>query len=289
MDVLGQIIGFIFAAFLLRLAYKFFRKEKYPTCTMLATVGSLILLCSFPWFQGWAKAYFDSILRSKLEALGEQVNSVQESTTEMHRQLANHQTRIEQHQAKLAQIQQKIREAESNVFVQQSEISNQYGQISMVQANLDSAQTNILFQQNALQEQQKKLGDIEYMVQNLFEETTNEAFSASDTNHVWFKSQTNGGVFFLVRLSNMPIAGSVHTYAAAGGGPMQLIGRTTGLTMDKNLCFYELFGFPTNTTTFTFEYVIDARKHQFFRRMPTSDSIIMNGRRTAILAPHRFY
>jgi hypothetical protein len=292
-EIMGQIIGFIFAAFLLRLAYKFFKKEKYPTCTLLSGIGAFIMVCSFPWFQGWAKAYFGSVINSKLEALGQQVNTVQDTTTEMHKQLADHQAQIDNHQKELGRIQAKIGEAESNVVNQQSEITNQYQRISVLQSNLGTAQTTILDQQDTLNKQQQKLGDVEYLVQNLFENTTNEAFSALDTNHVWFLKEADGGIRYEVRLSNMPIHGSVHCYAKPGFGEganvLQIIGRSTEQSMMKNLCSYRLYGYPPETTVFTFEYVVDKRETSFLRRMPSGDSFIIRGNETELVNPSRFY
>lgn len=112
MEIAAQIIGFIFASFIMRLAYKFFKKEKYPTCTMLVTIAAFIMLCSFPWFQGWAKAYFASNISSKLEALGQQVNTVQQITTEMQNRLANHQRELEEAQTNLNAQEIKLSDVE---------------------------------------------------------------------------------------------------------------------------------------------------------------------------------
>jgi hypothetical protein len=119
MEIFGQIFGIIFAAFLLLLAFKLYQKDRIPTCGLVAWAGVFILLCSFQWFQGWAKSFIASNISSKLTTLGQQVNTVQETTTAMHTQLEKHQTEIDKHQTELNEVQAKIREAESNVFSQQ--------------------------------------------------------------------------------------------------------------------------------------------------------------------------
>jgi nitrogen fixation/metabolism regulation signal transduction histidine kinase len=99
MEIFGQIIGFVFGFLLLRLAYKLFTKENVPSAVLVAWASALILLCSFPWFQGWAKSFIASNISSKLTAIGQQVNTVQETTTAMQKQLDTHQTEIETHQS----------------------------------------------------------------------------------------------------------------------------------------------------------------------------------------------
>jgi hypothetical protein len=89
MECIGQLVGFLFALFLLRLAYKVFEKN-IPQSSFIALLAVVILFCSFPWFQGFVKTWINSKVNSKLEAIGQQVNEVQKTTTEMHGQLENH-------------------------------------------------------------------------------------------------------------------------------------------------------------------------------------------------------
>jgi hypothetical protein len=177
MEIFGQIIGLVLdivgltlAVFLFWKAFKLYDRNKNAAGHLTAVIAVSVFLFSLPWFQGWAKSFIASNIISELKALGQQVNTVQETTTAMH-------TQLEKHQKELNEFQAKIRKAESNVFNQQSDITNQFRQISMVQSDLATAQTNIFFQQ-------EKLTNVESLVNLLFSNTEDEEFSASDTNKV---------------------------------------------------------------------------------------------------------
>ena len=66
MEIIGQIIGFAASIILFRLAYKFFAKEKYPTATLLASMGFIVLFCSFPWFQGFVETWVVSDVKFQI-------------------------------------------------------------------------------------------------------------------------------------------------------------------------------------------------------------------------------
>lgn len=201
MDTIASIVGFVAAFVLYHLAYKYFRKEKHPTCWLLVLLGTFILLCSFPWFQGFVKVWIDSKINSKLVSLGEQVNQVQATTGEMHGQLAKHQTEIDKHQKELDDVQSNIKNAQSEVSKQQTNIAGQYRQIVAVQNELATSQTN-------LNTQAKKIEDVEFLVNNLFSKTVTKTFSATDTNHVVVFSSESVTRLFL-KLSNVPIKNSI--------------------------------------------------------------------------------
>ena len=139
MNFIGQVAGIVFAFYVLRLTYKFFHKDKYAQCLLALWAAVFILLCSFSWFQGWAKTFIASKLLSRFSALTEQVNTVQATTTEMinqcsnqvngliltnismHSQLDKHQAQISTQQMELDVVQAKIRMAETNILSQQSD------------------------------------------------------------------------------------------------------------------------------------------------------------------------
>jgi hypothetical protein len=265
METLGQIIGFFFAIFLLRLAYKLYDKSKYPACGFVSLAGAFIMLCSFPFFQGWAKSFIASKIISELAGLGQQVNTVQETTTEMHKLLDNHQIEIDNHQKELDEVQSNIRIAETNVINAQSDITNQFQQISALQTNLNTAGTNI-----ATQEQE--LSDVEYWVQNLYSKMTNETFSIRDTNNVLIDPSTNGGLYLFIRLSQVPIAGSVETYARDANSLGEQ--RTYGGPFIKNITQQNLYGYDVKSLTLSFHYVADTRETNYYRQMPTLNETI---------------
>ncbi len=202
MDTIDQIIGFVVSIILFRLAYKFFAKEKFPTATLLASMGFIVLFCSFPWFQGFVKTWVVSDVNSKLAELGQQVNTVQTATTEMHGQLAKHQAQIDEHQKELDDVQVKIRNAQSDIANQQVNIGHQYQQISTVQSDLTLAQTNI-------DSQEKKIENVEFLVDNLFSKMVVDRFAANDTNQVVYRKKADGTYDLAIKLKFIPIQGSI--------------------------------------------------------------------------------
>jgi hypothetical protein len=258
-EIIGQIIGIIFAVFLLILAYKLYAKDRFPSAVLVVWASVFIFLCSWPWFQGWAKSFFASTVTTQLKELGKQVNTVQETTTAMHNQLEKHQTEIDKHQKELDVVQAKIREAELNVFSQQSDITNQFRQISIVQSGLANAQTN-------LDAQAKQLSDVEYWIKNLFDKTTNETLTIVVTNNLIFRAETNGGVMYIALLRHIPIEGSVELSVEDANSKYPR--RAYPKTIFKNVMGGRLFGFDTNTLSMSFHYVIDTRDTNIIQKPP---------------------
>jgi hypothetical protein len=239
-ETFASIVGFIFAGFLFWLAYKLYDKDKIAGGGLVVVIGALILLCSFPWFQGWAKSFIASQITSKLTALGQQVNTVQETTTEMHKELENHQTQIDEHQKELDEVQAKIRTAETNVINDQSNLASQ----------------------------EKELSDVEYWVKHLYGNMTNETISLADTNHVLVALSSNGVQHLFVRLDQVPIAGSVQAYLRSGNNPIQEILYPYRGGFIKNIMEFNTIGYDANSTTFFLHYVADTRETNIYRQMP---------------------
>lgn len=271
MEIVGQILGFIFAVLLLRLTYKLYANDKIPSAILVAWASVFILICSFPWFQGWAKSFIASNISSKLTALGEQVNTVQQTTTEMHNQLASHQTQIENHQKELGVVQAKIREAESNVFTQQSDITNQFQQISMVQSGLATAQTN-------LSAQQEKLTNVESLVNLLFSNTEDEECSASDTNKVIILNL--GGVQQVVfKLRFAPVPNTIQAIATSGP-TTQVPLLPSSLGQFQNILFTKYYNdLILNGMSFHFRYIKDTRVSHLVQNMVmvNSNTVSLDG------------
>ena len=263
MEIIGQILGFGGSIFLFYFAYRFFEKEKFPTSSMFALIGVFILVCSFPWFQGFVKTWVISDVNSKLTSLGQQVNDVQASTSEMQKQLGYHQSEIEKSQRELNDVQTKIRNAQLDVAKQQTNITEQYYQISTVQAGLASAQTNI-----DLQEQ--KIEDVQFLVDNLFSKTAYENFPASDTNHVISFTLKDGSIRQAIKLQYVLIPESLQVIVTSSGVPQtenQLI------KPYKNVFFNELHGYDINNTSYSIKYVKDARTTNLVESVELRDGV----------------
>jgi DNA gyrase/topoisomerase IV subunit A len=223
---------------------------------LVAWASVFIFLCSFPWFQGWAKSFIASNISSELTKLGQQVNTVQETTTAMHTQLENHQTEIDKHQKELNEIQAKIREAESNVFSQQSDITNQFQQISMVQSNLNDAQTNLLVQQ-------EKLTNVESLVNSLFSNTEDEHFSATATNK-FILLQIGGHQLCIFRLNAVPIANTIQSICKSTMGQFPLI---PPMGQVRNILYTRFSSGAHEVLEFHFRYIKDVRENRLVQNM----------------------
>jgi peptidoglycan hydrolase CwlO-like protein len=137
--------------------------------------SEFVLLCSLPWFQVWAKSFITTNVTSTLTSFRQQLKTVQATTTEMHNQLAGHQTVIDQHQQELVRVQGRIRDAETGFINQQSLFTNQLQQIFTLQSELADTGAN-------LSAQGKKLSEIEHWVKNLYGVTTNDTIRSQEAN-----------------------------------------------------------------------------------------------------------
>jgi chromosome segregation ATPase len=217
-EIFGQIIGFLFAYYLLRLAYKLYGKNRISGAVLVAWASVFIMLCSFQWFQVWAKSFIATNVTTKLTAFGQQVNSVQAATTEMHNQLASFQIEIDKCQKELDEAQSKIGDVETNANTVQAtttEMHNQLAtyqvefekhqmQLDEVQGNIRDAETNAFNQQSVitnqfqqiytvqsglaaaetnLSAQEKRLSDLEHWVKQLFGKMTNATSAFQGINN----------------------------------------------------------------------------------------------------------
>jgi len=183
-SIICWVVGFAFLA----ITFRAIHKDRVITTTTALALSAFFFLCGLPWFQGLAKTWIVSNFNSKLKSMGEQVDTVQTTVSQMQEQLAGH-------QKELNRIQGQIRSAQSNVLESQIDITNQYKQLSVVHSNLLTVQTNI-------EAQEKKISDIEYWVENLYGKMTNESFSILDKDRVTLLSLTNGAFGLIIRLKH---------------------------------------------------------------------------------------
>lgn len=255
------VISLIVGVYFLRLAFLNFSKEKYPTSTLFGLVGAFFILCSFPWFQGFAKTWIVSNVNSKLKALGDQIDDVQKTTGEMHGELSKHQKQIDEHQEELDTVQGKIRKTQSEVADSQIDITNQYFRLSSIQQDIGIAQTN-------LDAQQKKIEDVEFLVNNLYSKTESETISGNDTNRVFLLKDWGDVKRFGFLLKHAAIPKSIHGIMSGGS----LMGQTPLLAITANhVNFFvtSFTGIDVKNTTFEFQYVRDTRETNSVRSFLT--------------------
>jgi hypothetical protein len=144
--------------------------------------------------------------------------------------------------------------------------ANQYHQISVVQSELATAQTNFVAQE-------KELADVEYWVKNLYAKMTNETFSLTDTNHVLIATSSNGRQQLFIRLSQVPISGSVEENIQSANIEQLRYPLSKGII--RNIMKIDLYNYDVNSTTISFHYVADTRETNYYRQMPKLNEEIL--------------
>jgi hypothetical protein len=251
MAIIGEIIGFICGCLVIRKAFNLYDRDKLAAASTALVIGAFLLLCSFTWFQGWAKSLIASNILSRLTAIGEQVNTVQATTTDMLNQFSNQVNTLQQTDVAM-----------------QNELANHQALINTNQSNLGIAQTNLSIQQ-------KQLSDVEYWVSNLFDNVKIEEIYPTNTDKVlWVQTTTNGIGRFLIRLDNKPIPNSAHIYVKDMRNGYEV--RQYGvITFSKNLINLNLNGFDTNSVIYSVDYVADTRDSNIYQHMPSKKSIVI--------------
>ena len=254
--IIGLLIGVAFLAFGFRLLVK----DKTFAGICFAGVAAFFLFSSLPWVQGFTKTWIISNANAKFTQLGEQIDSVQKITSEMHGQLNDHQTKIDKHQTELDTHQTGIAKAQADVLTQQTNNGIQFKQIAALQGEISTAQTNVM-------EQAKKIEDVDYLVQNMYSNMVNELIVTTDTNKAVLLRSTNGDSKFAFILRYPPIRGSLQAVLERGS---QLgIEKTLNpdSILDGNVFLYTFTGFDTNNMAVRFRYVKDGRNTNFFDRI----------------------
>jgi Skp family chaperone for outer membrane proteins len=167
-EILGQIIGFLFAYYLLRLAYKCYGKNRFPSAVLVAWAAVIILLCSSQWFQVWAKSFIASNMTAKLNEFGQQLNSAQKVTLDMRSQVAGDQTEMDKLRTELDEIQSKIQESETNVSTIRDTAAEMRNQLASHQTEMDDHQKKLdEFQSQVRDEETNAFGQQSIMTNQL--------------------------------------------------------------------------------------------------------------------------
>ncbi len=216
-EILGQIIGFFFAYHLLRLAYKLFSKKQFMSAAMVSWASAFVLLCSLHWFQVWAKSFIATNVTSNLTSFGQQLKTVQATTTEIYNRMATHQMAIDQQQQTLTEVQTNLwntttnlntvlaatTEMHSQLAGHQTMIDQQQQALTLVQGKVQDAETGFSDQQlqfttsyskfyhsnpnwrlprRIFPPSKKKLSEVESWIKNLYGVMTNDATRNQTTN-----------------------------------------------------------------------------------------------------------
>ncbi len=247
-QLLCWMVGASFFVFALHL----FNKEKtsYGFIVLLISIAAFVIGLS-P-IQALLKTHLLWQVNTSLNKLGTKMDVYID-------QLAEMQTNLDANQIEIASNNVAITLSQKGLTNQQFIIHAQYEKILTVSSNLDAAVITI-------SNQEKQLSDVEYWVQNLYANVTNETFSSKDTNHIVLVSNTDGSTAFIYRLSKIPINGSVESYVRDGNSFAET--RVAAVDLVQNIGMNTLYKFDTNTTSLAFKYVIDTRATNFYKQMP---------------------
>jgi hypothetical protein len=185
---------------------------------------------------------------------------------------------IESKEATILASQQSLQAIQQTVTAKDDliiSLTNQYHKILAFQAELATTQTNLL-------QQQKKIEDVEFLVENLFSKMTNENIAAADTNRVVVVPRTDC-TQVIIKLQHAPIAGSLQVTIKPGGGlPIpQTFAPVNELR--KNLIFACLVGYDLASTSFDCRYVRDTRETNLVQRMKFSKGLLwLDGKPTRL-------
>jgi hypothetical protein len=266
----------------IRVTFTALQKDKFGLAGTSMFLAAFFVFCGLPWFQGLAKTWLQSEMYAKLTTLGQQVNGIQETTGKMQTELSEHQTQIDAHQKELDQQQTKIRDAQASVSAQQGYLTNQFLQFSNLQNQLASAQTTILTQQ-------KKIDDVQYLVDNLFSKITYETFSSADTNHFITKQISNGLWYTCLKLKYAPLSGSIQASITDPSHIWSMVPKSLGgpLMTRKNIFFHGLVGdWNINNVVYNLQYVRDDRETNLSQKVEyRGNAIFVDGENINVVDP----
>jgi hypothetical protein len=267
---LEQILCWGFALLFLGAAIYFIHKQALPYGFALSIISIFCCFCGFSSVQALLKTHMLWTVTETLKTYGDKIDNYQKINAELQKSLTAKQNELVTNQflfvaemniqkEELKAIQTKIAESEVDIIRQQLAITNQFSTLSVVHTELLTAQTNI-------DSQTKKISDVEYWVQHLYQKMTTETFSVTDTNHLLYENTTDGHARYFIRLSNVPISGSVEMFARDHTSLGEIRLKPTQYV--KNISQMGLYRFDTNTTTLTFRYIADNRETNFYKTFP---------------------
>lgn len=273
------ICGLVFSGLLLRLAIRFFAKEKYPTCVFLAVVSAVTFCACLPPTQAFLRTWIAHSVNSQIVKLGNQITDVQASVGEMHDRLAEHQRQIGSHQLELEAVQSTIRDTQVEVSDSQVVITNQIQVMMSLQGKLATAEEEIVLQQEQLQ-------DVQFLVDNFFEKMTVEEMSLGDSNTVVTARRDDGVLQVVVVLSSVPIKKSLEfTVTGQTRIPQNLLIVNESF---QNLVLCRFHKYDAATTMLRFQYVKDTRKTELIRvsdLKAKGTNIFLSGKRINFITP----
>lgn len=262
MTILLEILLLLAGVFLLGLTYKMYRKEWQHPTWICALLGIVCLLST----QGWVRGFFQTGILTLGYEYGDRLNSFQETVSAIEGTLRRHQSSIDNHQVELGTQQNELLNNQSTMNELISSVQKQQEYITSQQADLDDQ--GIILAKTALDldENQKRLGDIEALVENIYNRTRSEKISSGTIDKMLYAYRSTNAIYALFLLSEVPVKGSVQAYF--NNNPVK-----PGFPVNKNLVSFVLSGTSNQwtSTDFFFTYVVDPRQTTPFMKL---DNII---------------
>jgi uncharacterized membrane protein YhiD involved in acid resistance len=237
-------------ATMLWLTFRLVHKEKFAFAFFAFIAALVFCACGLTWVQGLMKTEIISVVTRSMKEYGKKLDEFQNTTTNIH-------TELDQHQKDLEVQQAQIRKAQTNIVTQEDNITNQYAKIASLQSKLEATETNIA-------EQEKRIEDVEFLVKNLFSKMTNELVSGTDSNLVTVLCFTNGASQVFIKLQNAPIAQSLNCIVHGNVAQYPL---ESMLNVRNVVTTYFLPGNNPRDLTFNFQYVPDTRETNRYNKI----------------------
>lgn len=260
-QILCWTVGFFFLLF----AFFLIKEDhfSYAFMAFLFSVGACF--CGLSGVQAILKTHLLQEVTTSLKGYGDKLDKFQTTVTDMRDDLRRQQSILASNQNALGTVEAQIQGAQIGVTNAQQGITNQFQKITVLQDRISAAQTNI-------NDQEKKLSDVAYWVQNLYAEVTNETFSSTNVDNLAFFSTTNKSeIVALFRLGGAPIVGSIEGFFwdknRLSEERIVMNWHRAGL----NIGTVKLLDCDTNSLRLSFRYVIDTRQTNLYVRMPIPD------------------
>ena len=260
---------FVAGIIFLVLTIQMYRKEWKAPTWICAILTLLALLGTQEWVQGFFKT---GVLGLGVK-YGEQLNSFQttvgqiEETVQSHqRTLDLHQNDIDAQQAQVKQDQANVRKLQDQIVKQQTTLAAQQADTRTQQAEISKTSKQLSEALLTLSEQQKRLGDMETLIDNIYTRTRTDRFSSANSNRFCFAVRASNALWGVFLMSAAPVPNSIQGYY--GNMPLK-----PGMISVANVVAAILTGKESDWTGdgFIFSYVADPRNTNLLTNITQKD------------------
>jgi hypothetical protein len=269
------IVCWFFASGVLVVAYLFITKDKLTQGFITLLISVFIFALGTSGVQQLLRTSLVSKVQSSLIDYATKLDSFQSNVFIMQDELGHQQKRIDGNQKELTLQQDSLRANEAS-------ISNRMYEVSMMQKQLETAQ-------KCLADQQKKIENVEYLVNNLFSKTVFEINASTNSNQVIVSAGTNGWWNCYVKLKNTPIPQSIQLSVSYRGVAVSNFGT---IPQSRNVLYiplppsWELNATNIQDIVFRTQYIKDTRYTNVFSEFKLQGTnIIANGEVLQFIEP----